>query len=396
LATLFQATSQARKIIFIILLIIIAISGWETYSKYRKSSVVTSPTTLSFYMEADFGVGEVPDLKVPSIVLNQDFNPKFVLEGRHNLTNFPDVSYVYTISQPREKLLTFENAKSTAKVLNFSPEDYEKVDESKVKWIQESGSKVLTYDKKNLTWNLTTNYSTSTSALARKTVLSDILVYANGIKSALSKLGFEGVGFSNGQANVKFMKLGIDGVFVGIDQANDADYVYLTVQRKLSLADLKPDNEMPEVSDKTLIPSPVSGLVYKTDPREGSLNMVVSNRLSNYSQDIFELDFTDFEYSRKGSYLIINPNEAWTKVQQGKAFLVSLLPQNSNYFASFPKNVKVTEFTAEAVKTELGFWEPETWDGFVYPIYIFKGRAMLEDGRLATFTFYVDALKVIE
>ena len=59
--------------------------------------------------------------------------------------------------------------------------------------------------------------------------------------------------------------------------------------------------------------------------------------------------------------------------------------------------MKVEEFSLDAAATELGYFEPSEWNSnsnrFVYPIYIFRGTAELENGLVADFVFYMEAVK---
>lgn len=146
------------------------------------------------------------------------------------------------------------------------------------------------------------------------------------------------------------------------------------------------------------LPEDYKGNVYKSDPRLGSAHIIVTGEVENLKRDVYELDFTDYEYNENyGIYGLLTPQEAWNEVQLGNGALVLIQPQTADYFS--PSAVlNVSRFVASATDVELGYWEPPVTDPnlYAYPIYIFRGRAELAGNKPpAQFVFYVDALRRI-
>ena len=352
-------------------------------------------------MNADRKFGDIDRPKIPGITLDSATTPSYSLESVFTL--LPDVAYVYKIDKPREKLGAFENAQNSVKALGFNPLVYD-TDNNLFTWETAGGTRIIKYDKENLTWSMTTNYADNIEAKRVKTLNTKISSYESTALSLVKTLGFDTTGFDTGLVDARYAKYN-NGTFYNNDNPLEADYVVINLYRNLSFADLKPTDQLPQTENKALIPKPIDAYVYTEDPRVGEIRIVGSNQMRDYTKDVFELNFTNYEYSidsasadglLRSSYLIITPEEAWTKIQQGQGSLVSLIPQSGNYFGDQPSTAAVRKFVADRSKTLLGYYEPKEWTGYVYPMYIFKGRAEMSDGRQAEFTYYIEAIKRVE
>lgn len=392
MASLYQTAQNARRILLGVLVVVVLILLYDTFSRVQEG--INTGNERRFYMNADLKFGNLPQVDIPSISLAEGSNPIFARLSV--FPPFPDVAYVYRIEEPKEKLLTFENAIETAEVLGFSRASLREEGREMV-WKAAEDTKTLRFNKDTQVWQLTTSYLDNLEARRRKTILNQTQTYANNATTLLNRLGFNNIfGFRDGQAVVRLALIGVDGSFIETQNASEAQYVSVNLFRKLPLADLKPDNEQPELERGEVKPQARTGLVYTSDPRTGIFRIVASNDLTNYSRDIFELNYIDLNYTGEtGKYFIITPDEAWTKAQNGHGSLVSIEPQNVDYFSEYP-TVNVRRFEMDARRTTLAYYEPREWNGYVTPIYIFEGTATLDDGRLANFRFFVDALQRFE
>jgi hypothetical protein len=394
MASLYKSVEQTRKIVIIILIVVGLILLWNIYRGITAEEDIILPGEAGrFYMQTNPIFGEVPQPTIPGIEYNQD--AEFVLESIHS-QGFPDVSYVYSVTQPREGLLSRSNAESTAQALGFEPRGYTSQG-STLTWISADGTKTLSYNLQSRTWDLMTRYSDNEAALQRKNMLTGNSVedverqYSQTITSLLRALGFNSYGLTTPLISSKLIQQGIDGIFINVQSTAEAQYARSQVQKKLPLADLKPTAERPE-GEPPVVPGPAT--VYSDDPRDGQINFIVSNQVRDYARDIFEMEFTDFEYDTRsiGAYSIVTPDEAWNNVQRGNGSLVFIFRQSSNYFADY-SSIEVRRFRADARLTELAFYEPNEWSGFTTPIYVFRGIAELASGERAEFIFFTDAIK---
>ncbi len=391
MANLYKTASQARKILIVILAIVAIILA---YTVYNNISLRTFEDTRNlrnrFFLAADKKLGDIPNPIIKGINYNKD--AQFTFESINPV--FPDVSYVYQIEEPREKLLSFETALETVSTLGFVANDYNEIDENNFEWNNSDKTKTLTYNKNLQKWNLETQFYENVDAIATKDLLDTPQEYINLAGGLLSRLGFVTYGLEDAVVEVQFAKLGIDGIFVNTANVSEAGFVFLNYFRYLQQAKLKPEEEWPEVGANVTPPTSTNAKVYSEDPRYGQVRMIISNAVRDYSKDIFRMSFTNYEYSeaKRGIYSIISPEEAWNAIQRGGGSLAQIEPQNTNYFTDFD-SIEVKRFIADFRKTELSYFEPLEWQGFSFPIYVFKGRAELKDGKQSNFVFYVDALK---
>jgi hypothetical protein len=398
MASLYQSAINARRGVIVVLVLLVLVLGIDTVSKLYEREALLAPSTPRFYMNANRIFDEIERPVIPGITTARNNTTVYTLTGFFE-EDFPDVAYVYKIEEPREKLFAFEDAQAAVKLLGFDTNvPIENVDkgDGNYEWITANGSKTIKFNKIQQTWDLKTFYDSNVEAKKTKTLLSDIEAYQDNGSNLVDRLGFETIGIEDALIDVKFAKLQ-NGFFFRNDNYQEADYVFLNFFRKLRFADLKPKEEQPKIDNEALIPEEYDVYTYTSDPRFGQIKAVVSNSLTNYPVDVYELEFQNYEYStsEKGAYLIISAEEAWSKIQLGQGSLVSIIPQGSNYFNNYATNLNVQRFSADRNRTKLGYWEPEVWTGFVYPIYIFEGTATLSDGRTAGFTYFVEAIKRI-
>jgi len=387
MATLYQTTNTARKVIIFFLIGAVIILVIDLFQR-APVAVPANAELKRFYMVVDGKLGNIAAPTIPAINVNKQ-GATYALEGVYGV--FPDVAYLYSVEKPREKLLVFENAQKNTVLLGFSADAFEDKGDESYTWNSVDLTKRVDFNKTLQSWKLTTEYEGNVDAIRRKALTREIEYYLNQTERLVNLMSFDNYGMDNAIYNAKYAKLD-NGIFVEKTNAVESDYIIVNAYRNLRLADLKPRNELPEVKSQALIPKVVDGQVYGNDPRIGQMHGIASENFSNYAKELYEMSFTNFEYSsKKGSYSLVTPDEAWNKIQSGGGSIVSILPQNFNYFAEYPTNLSVRRFTADRSKTVLGYYEPEEWIGFVYPIYIFEGRAELTDGRIGSFILFIDA-----
>lgn len=390
MASLYTSTNNARKILLIIGAIALLIIGFDTFIKFRETTLRPVTETRRFYLNPDLALGSVPVPEIPK--LNIDINGiPITQESVHGV--FPDVSYVYKVEQPREKSNTFENATKTAAALGFTAQGLRDLGNNNFRWAISDGSKTLDYNKISQVFKLDTVYENNTDAKKTKTISSNIQTYVNRGPGIIGVLGFrDALGFTTPIVDARYLVRTERGDAIETQKASEANYVAMNIFRKIAQADLKEAKDQPDLLANEIKPQPTTGKVYTDDPRYGELSLVVSNSAGNLATDVFEMDFINYEYSTTGVYFIITPDEAVSLLQRGSGTLVALTAEGDNYFSPYT-TTKVKTFKIDARRTELAFYEPKKWSGLVYPIYVLSGTAELENGKLARFIFYIDAIK---
>lgn len=383
MATLAGTATLVRKstIIFFAFSIVIII-----FTSIFQFSQTVDPEDIEagrIYMEIDRGLGEVTSPTFDGIQYNE--NAGFQIDS--TFPSFPDASYIYSINRPRG-LLSFEAPRQVARELGFDLSS-ESSNGNNLSWTSSQNAKTLTFDTVEQVWELKTILQDSPVVKNSKNLLNTAQAYINQVSQVVNDLNFNTEGLDRPQVEVVLARLQNDFTFIDTTFIEQAEYIYGNAFRVLNLADPKPGATDPVTKQRV---SSVTGKVYSEDPRFGQVEIIGTNQLRNLATDIIELRFTNFTYGARGSYQIISPEEAWTNIQQGRGALVQIRAQGENYFSK-PDSINVRRFIANAPSTELAFYEDSEWTGFVTPIYVFRGRAELNDGRIATFIFYTDGIK---
>lgn len=418
MASLYQSASNARKVVVGLLIVTVFLFIYDAVNRNRaaNSNVPTLPA-LSLYKNPDLAFQFVPRLNIESIPLSTESNSDYILE-RTFTGVFPESAYVYKIEEPREKLDTIEKALNVADVLGFptncissadlqlNPDIASQVDKCVYEgedyvFTSAQGTKTLNFNKTLSKWQMTTQLFNNLDARGLGALLNDPTQYSGAASSILRNLGFSSsAGLSSAYIEYDYANVDSAGNFFEPEVQTNAKYVFIEIYRKFRVADPKTEQELAkETTDELIldnIPGPIDGIVYSDDPARGIISLIGGNDLSELDSELFFMSFTDFEYATRGVtrgiYPIITPAEAWSRIQLGQGFLTYLVPENGNTFEKYP-NLNVTRFFGDATRTTLAFYEPKEWTGFVTPIYVFKGRAELQDGRQASFTIFVEALK---
>lgn len=392
MASLYQSAKRSRRIIFVLLIIALLVVVNDFVGSLRKSVVLTQEEAGRFYMSANRNFGEIPIPNIVSIQRDTNDQHTYVVEGF--FSEFPDVAYVYKIEEPKEKLLSFENAQNAVEVLGFAPEIYVNISGDDYKWDKLGSTSSIVYNKVSQKWSLNTEFAVFQQSNANVYANKSESSYLSAGRALYRNLGFDTFGIDSGEILVTYSEFGSDGIFYEVAQ-DESRFVFIDVFRKLPFADLKKSNELPTLQTGQELPNNFEGLVHKTDPRKGSISIIATDDARDSANDILDLEFTNYEYSIKtGSYLIITPQEAWTNIQLGQGSLV-LIQRSDDTSLDTSDSLNVRRYVLDPTQIEVGYYEPDVWEGYVYPIYIMKGRAELEDGRLANFIFYVDAIKRI-
>lgn len=406
MATLYNSTITARRVVIVFLIIGVLIAGLNLIS-YVPAGNLQSTSTATYYMEAAGGLGGVPVPNISTIQINDSVRPKYSIEGVYTLA-LPDSlsAYVYKVEKPSRNLTEIQDAKKTALFFGFDSSTF-KTDatttaqacvENVCEWEKSDGSKKLVYDILKKTWKLTTEYTLSSEAKAISQQAFSLDQYRDAAIKAMVQLGFNQFGLEQPFSTVIKADLTLNGEFV---PRENGSFALINLQRSFRLADLRDKAEWPKLPSNSPVPnfSAIEGKVYGNSVRRNQIRIIAANGLANFARDSFEFDFTNSMpellsgIARKSSYWIVRPEEAWTNIQKGEGFLVDLSVEGDSVFLKPQENLAVREFIADAFKTEIGYFEPEEWTGFITPIYIFRGGAILTDGSKANFTYYVDAIK---
>ena len=325
MASLHKSTIWARKLVLVILLFFILVLLFNLFLNLRtQQNPIVVESTQSYFLDQNNLFGSINTPNFSKITYNTD--AKFELDRRHS-QNFPNTAYVYKVLKPRSRVLDLSDLEKVVTSLGGFISNYNK-DGSIVTWNNQSLTRSFIADLESRTWEYKTKYLEDEVAKSRKNLLTakergDKALESEYEKLSRQILGRIGVssrfGFSEAAVHAEIIERGLDGFFVDVDNPDNAEYVHLSFSRNIPLINLK---KRPDWPGKTPPQEPKLSRVYSDDPRYGQLEIIVSNQLKDYSKDVFEFNFIDFEYNssldQRGVYLIINPDEAWSKIQKGE------------------------------------------------------------------------------
>lgn len=390
MSSLSRSTENVRKVTLLALLLVVLIMVFDFGSRFVES-VQPLPSIGGCYAAANGALGAIPVPEIPSLNLSQSATATYTFNNR--FPNFPPSAQVYSIDPTRINLETVPTANRTAAALGFT-NAVAQANNTQFSWSNASNTKQLTFNANTGVWQMTTQYFFDPQALLAKTVNQNSSFYIDRARQLVSNLSFTNTTLQNIVATSTYALLNSDGNFTSPLNPASANYVFIDIFRNLPATIKRSTAALSEAQANACNSAAnFSGKVYKTDPRKGSLRLVVSGQVQNLSNDIYALDFTDFRYSgNAGIYNILSVNDAYSRLQRGEGKLMQLQLASDDALAN-NRNLNVTRFSVNADQTELAYFETDGYSPFAFPIFVFRGVFETAEGQNGRFVFYVDALQ---
>ena len=98
---------------------------------------------------------------------------------------------------------------------------------------------------------------------------------------------------------------------------------------------------------------------------------------------------TNVDTTQFSTYNIKTASVAWQDIQNGNGALVYLSLENTNPFVSIP-NEAIAKFTVQNIY--LAYFNGIKSNGYLEPVYVFSGTALLSNGNIAQFAFLDSAI----
>jgi len=230
MASLYVTSNNARKVVVVILGVFIAIILIDTFIRVGGTLNPGPSATRRFYLDPDRKLGDITAPNIPAIDIDTS-NATYAQESAEPV--FPDVSYVYAIEQPREKLNTLENANKTASSLGFTATGFKSLGNNDYRWTIADQTKTLKFNKLTQIWSFSTIYENNTDAKKKKTMLQDINSYSSKATTLLNSLLFSsGLGLTSPQTDARYIIRTEQGDISETTDYKLANYVKLNVYRK--------------------------------------------------------------------------------------------------------------------------------------------------------------------
>jgi hypothetical protein len=396
-SSLMTTTSKVRKYaiyfgIFVVAVIILQIClGIVSNFGGKDESDPSSPKFYP-YKEVDnaFGSFSLPDL--PSIAISSRSTPEFSVDSDFDIPIYKGVN-LYKIEQPRERFATQTKAKDIAQKIGFSGEPLS--NDTILRW--KTSTATLEYDKITQELEFINTYALPQGNEG---------LFSNdeeSIKKDAIDL-IEDIGLNRPNLNLEVDAITIDYLNLEDEQFKQATspgtagYIKINVFRKFELASLKTNDKGEVDSNIEKEYAPVLAKAVVEDYQSAPLEIIIAGSTERLDKaNLYRIHFIDWTLEDEaGVYEILTPEQAWENVKQGKGSLQELVEFGFDRFTTGKeKNKEVLSFTAQYLETEMAYLEVEEWQGYFYPIYIFKGRAKLANSPNqdnANFVFYAYAI----
>ncbi|MCA9390429.1 hypothetical protein KC571_03415, partial [candidate division WWE3 bacterium] len=125
------------------------------------------------------------------------------------------------------------------------------------------------------------------------------------------------------------------------------------------------------------------------------VNITISSKANqtniDYYPQILELNYSYWriEKTKFGTYPIVSADIAYTQFEQNYSrYLVFAGEEDDPQVSYVDKKINIVS-TREA---ELGYYNPEKYQQYLQPVWIFKGKATIETGQQLDFVAYVPAV----
>jgi hypothetical protein len=314
---------------------------------------------------------EIPEMKMQTKVrISQDTSPIF--SSTSEFKKFPEKVYIYKTKPFKETFLTVQNAQNLAQSLGFE-KNYKTRPDGTLLWTDENG-RTLEFEKSNQLYRLKTDLNFLKNNLDSMASLEDI-------NQTLSQL----------TENLRKLNINIDSFNLqNPDIATTQDYITrIRIREKLPLAAYF---ETDQTARKTITEQniPEYADIYFENPFFSTLEITILGsqiNLTNWTSLYYQA--TTFE-EKMGIYEIVSAEEGFERIQSGLGHLAYISTDST--IEESESNLEVIEFRINSELCELVYLITQSGE-YTYPVYIFRGTAILEDNSQAEFIIYSPGLK---
>lgn len=388
-SALIKSSRTIKRIFLYFFLFVITYYSWggivAIINNFEANPIDTDYTP---YRDNDDAFGQInlPIIE-PKLAISDNSNPIFTISG--DFPNFQDRIFVYKVYKAKESFLTVTRANQASSRLGFGVA-YSKPDDIIMKWTD--SYRFLEMNKDGLTWNLKSDesfFEVISSKPPKNQTTEDFLKESSeGIVSLLLP-HIENFDFS--KPNFYQIEPNEDSVYgFELDETGESKIYLVQYEQLIDSLPLKNSSKAEEEVTKLNIPKKIK--IIGTNPYISRLKSIVH---SSYPQieNLVGLDYVPIRFGEQSVYKIISPSEAFTLLQEGKGSLRSLNVNDAEIFENF-KEHSISEFNVDGMQTEIAYFLEDRIEGvsYTYPVYVFKGEAVMDNGETANFVFYVDAL----
>jgi hypothetical protein len=298
---------------------------------------------------------------------------------------FPSSLYVYKLNKIYEKLDDADRARATAINLGFDINN-EVIKDAMMRWQNSNGTKILTFDKANRIWSLTTQLD----RIDLPKLTQPETVYERSSRDLLSQIQLSNTNYSNPSIEYQLIIRLFNKTLESTTVMSKANILKINYLKSLPLIVCKPNNSSPVT---------YTSMIYSPDYLDQSFSIQLINTTTNFKTDLINLQIREFDIATDvvGTYPSITMEEAYLQLQTNKGILYWILPEGGNAYAKY-KELKITDFAISVNSTKIVYLEPQKLiednaaTYYIQPYYQFTGKATTDSGQKADFIFLVPAI----
>ncbi|HVX93001.1 MAG TPA: hypothetical protein VHA74_02705 [Candidatus Dojkabacteria bacterium] len=355
-------------------------------------------------------------LSIPSLSVAPGSDSVYALETQTGqVDNLPRVVNVFKYNILGQALDSQGEAKLLASKMGFNPDSLQRIGTTQYGWTDSLTNRKLVIEARNLNFVLTTNFTVSNSIDTTASLPSD----PEAINLATDYLRAKGLMYDDllkQQPQLTYIHIQPDGSFTQANSKANAQLIRVDFYRKSSMISVRSDIQgaaqiKQELESKLFKATTDSILtdkgridVYDFDtvdayanPYQPNIMVYVgpANKLdknsdtSNRSVYAVNYRYWPLDPTPCGTYQLIPPSTALEQVQKGKGSLVYLNDKNGDDVVPYTPRI-VRKFTIYTIT--IGYYESQSEQKFLQPIYIISGEATFSTGIIGQFHYYIPAI----
>ncbi len=377
--------------------ILLFVGGYYFYKYF-----IYSPPAPAEIFIPDYGCGTITVPQIPQLAIQlSDLVPEVTASQAISI-KLPPIAYVYRIPFVGETFSTKTKAKQLASLLSFIPEHYTKPNPITLQWRDDATKRTLTINTRAFSFTYSYDFDTYPRIPNQQIpATSSAPALANQI---LSTLGLQTEDLANGRTLVYPVKFTdakkhhmVDALIKA--QAIRVDYqrprVILKFDRRILKT--KPQKQINFEKYIDLDETAKNTKTYKTftvttSPYNGNIHVFLKSNTYEILKGLLRLEYNylPIDSIPCGTYPIIKPETAITKIKEGQAAIVALV-KKTDKLTNLERIPKVSNILISRI--ELNYLEPAHAGSFLVPIYVVYGDVKFANGTLGEIVFYVPAIE---
>lgn len=369
------------------------------------------------YLTANFACTEKKEeflenrLEIPSLNVAPDSEMIFELQtDTGKVDRLPNIVNVYKYTNLGQIINSQGEAKILAKKLGFDPNSIVRQGTTGYIWVDNTNGRSLNIRARDLNLTMKTNYDTIRE-IRRNVDLPTEREAPSLATNALRALGILDQVYTEVQPTIHLIDINPDGSLSQAESLLTAELIRVDFFRKVPMISIAGNLEGAkqmvdsltskeftyELNQKVIDDERVniynfSTLVTYLNPAKSNISVYVGakNDSTKILPHIYQIEYNTWtiEQTNCGTYELISPSLALQKVQEGKGSIVYLNSAGDEIVDYTPK--KVNKFRVDNIY--LTYYEGNTEQKFLQPIYTIEGQAELKGGERADFFIYYPAI----